>query len=142
MNEVRLKPFRVSTAWTIKWNKFMDLEPDNDLPIDDVWINFEEDISYFICDDYFIDLGFYGNYLEGRKGTFKLYVAKGNFTEGKLYEYFSSRSTEEIAIKIEDYMALISNGKIKKIKGLKYGTDTDISDRIYSAIDSSNIKIR
>lgn len=91
------KQLNIPKDWKINWNHFIDLNPDNNLPIDEVWICFKEDTAYFTNGNYFIDLGFYGGeYLLDRLGYFKVYIAEGDFHQGKLFETFVTRSTEEI----------------------------------------------
>jgi len=136
MEKINLKPLNVPSDWTIKWNHFVDLEPDNDSPIDDVWTHFDEDISFFTNGEYFIDLGFYGgSYLENRSGFFRLVVVEGDFHQGNLYENFICRSTDQIKNKIENYLTLISSGEIKTLKSLKFGKDTSINDYLFSAVE-------
>ncbi|MDO5769557.1 MAG: hypothetical protein Q4P13_08635 [Psychrobacter sp.] len=129
--EFNLKPLKIYGGWHIHFNHFSNLEPDNDYPKEDVCLCFTEDISYFTYGDerskkcgmpsYFIDLGFTeGLYLNGKKGFFQLVVAQGDFIKGIVYEYFISRSTDEIQDKINTYIQLISTGKITKYKGLTF----------------------
>ena len=33
-----LKPFRLKSNWTIKWNKLEDIEPDEIEPEDEAWL--------------------------------------------------------------------------------------------------------
>ncbi|BDD03736.1 hypothetical protein [Aureibacter tunicatorum] len=134
------KTINITEGWKEKWNHFVDLEPDNNLPIDDIWFHFDEDILFYTHDEYFIDLGFYGgDYSVNRCGFFALYVGKGDFGQGVLYEYFISRSSEEIKIKIELYMNLISSNKIEGLEGLKYGDDIDIHDYIFSSVEDLKV---
>ena len=92
--------------------------------------------------DYLIDLGFYGDYSNNRKGFFRLIVTKGDFSEGELFEKYISRSTEEIKKKLEFYFNFILSKKTESLSGLKYGEyeNQDEYD-IYSSIDKIGIKL-
>ena len=131
---IKIKKVNIPEGWKIHWNNFVNLEPDNSLPIDEVWTYFQEDISYFTLGRYFIDLGYYGGaYSQNRAVFFKLYVAEGDFDQGKLYECFISRSSEEIKKKIELYLELIANNMVQDLSYLKYGEKIAIGDYIFSA---------
>lgn len=137
ITEFELRALRIPTGWHIAWNNFYDIEPDNDLPIPDVFTYFLGDIAHFTFDDYFIDLEFYGSYFDDRKGVFVLCVAKGDFMEGVLYEYFVSRSAHKVIQKIELYMALIAFNKIKSYQGLYFDCDKGIkfNEFLFSVVD-------
>ena len=138
------KPLKIPSDWKVFKNHFLDLEPDNDLPIKQVWHYFDEDISLFEKGEFFIDLGFGGGaYLEDRSGFFKLIVAKGNFEDITYYESFFSRSTDDIKDKIEFYMKLISNGEIQNYEGLAPETDETLSVDfdLYSSIHQVKKKL-
>ena len=136
-----LKPLNIPADWTVKWNHFIDLEPDNKLSRKDVWIYFEEDLAYLFKDDYFIDLGFYGNYLENRAGFFGLKVISGQAGKGILYEQFISRSTDLIKDKIERYARWISSGEIANYQGLTFEKQEDLDNLFYSSVDGIHKKL-
>ena len=123
--------------WKVHWNRFVNLEPDNDLPIKQVFHYFDEDIIYATNKDYFIDLGYYCSYLENRRGFFRLNVGRGDFSKGVFYEIFFSRKTEEIRKKIELYLSIISTGEIMELTGFIH--DEDLSSRleydVFSAVN-------
>lgn len=120
----------------------MDLEPNNSYPIDEVWYYFQEDILQATYNDYLIDLGFYGDYSNNRKGFFKLIVTKGDFSEGELFEKYISRSTEEIKKKLEFYFNFILSNEIERVSGLKYGKNKNqLEYDIYSSINKIKIKL-
>ena len=133
----RHKKLLIPDCWTIKRNNFIDLEPDNNFEIDLVAENFVEDILQATFDDYIIDLGFYGNYNENKNGFFKVFVIKGDFLQGELFETFISRSIEDIAAKLNKYFDIISTHQLYNIIGYVYGQSTKNIDDIdiYSAID-------
>jgi hypothetical protein len=128
-------------GWSIECNNFMDIEPDNDWGIEEVGDIFTEDILHAKYNGYLIDLGFYGDYYENRTGFFRLYVIKGDFINGTLFESFISRSTNEIVIKIARYFDLIKGGFLGNVKGIEFGNNSNFPDdiHIYSAIDGISI---
>ncbi|CAM4154431.1 hypothetical protein FLJU110815_19645 [Flavobacterium jumunjinense] len=136
------KKINIQEDWKIYKNEFVDLEPNNSYPIDDIWHYFQEDILHANYKDFFIDLGFYGEYLDNRKGFFRLIVAKGGFGKGELYEKFLSRSTDEIKEKIEFYFNLILSKSVENISGLKYDNEEHVDEYdIYSAVNNIFIKL-
>jgi hypothetical protein len=136
------KALNIPKEWKIYKNDFMDLEPDNLHPIDEVWYYFQEDILQATYNEYLIDLGFYGDYLNNRKGFFRLIVTKGDFSEGELYEKYISRSTEEIKNKLEFYFNFILSKEIENLSGLKYDEyENEVQYDIYSSIDKIGIKL-
>ena len=134
----RNKELIIQDCWTVEQNNFIDLEPDNNFDIDLVAENFVEDILQATLNGYIIDLGFYGSYYENRNGFFKLLVIKGDFLQGELFETFISRSTDDIAAKLNKYFDIISTHQLDNIKGYIYGQSTKNIDDfdIYSAIDN------
>ncbi|MDI9310539.1 MAG: hypothetical protein QM535_10005 [Limnohabitans sp.] len=133
------KELNIPKEWKVYKNDFMDLEPNNSYPIDEVWYYFQEDILQATYNDYLIDLGFYGDYSNNRKGFFRLIVAKGDFNEGELFEKYISRSTEEIKNKLEFYFNFILGDEIESLSGLKYGEyENQVEYDIYSSIDKIN----
>lgn len=135
------KALNIPKEWKVYKNDFMDLEPNNSYPIDEVWHYFQEDILQATYNDYLIDLGFYGDYLNNRKGFFRLIVTKGDFSEGELYEKYVSRSTEEIKKKLEFYFNFILSNEIQSFSGLKYDEAHQFEYDIYSSIDKIKIKL-
>lgn len=137
-----LKELHIPKEWKIYKNDFINLEPTNNIDIDKVWDYFQEDLFQANFKDFFIDLGFYGTYLENRNGFFKLIIAKGDFGSGELYEKFISRSTDEIKEKIEFYSELITKEKINNYKGILYD-EISIENEFdfYSVITNTNIKL-
>jgi hypothetical protein len=131
------KKINIPEDWKIDKNEFVDLEPNNSYPIDGIWYYFQEDILHATYNEFFIDLGFYGDYLDNRKGFFRLVVAKGDFGKGELYEKFLTRSTEEIKEKLEFYFDLLLKENIENLSGLKYGEeDNKVEYDIYSTINN------
>lgn len=102
-----LKLLSIPDAWKVYKNDFTSLEPDNTYSIDDVFHYFTEDLFQAHYKEYCIDLGFYGQYLDNRKGNFKLIVLKGDFLDGEVLETFTSRKTDEIKEKLEYYFEMI-----------------------------------
>ena len=68
---------------------------------------------------------------------FKVFVIKGDFLQGELFETFISRSIEDIAAKLNKYFDIISTHQLDNIIGYVYGQSTKNIDDIdiYSAID-------
>ncbi len=137
------KSLDIPQGWKVTCNHFFDLEPDNNLPIDDVYDYFDEDILYANFGEYFIDLGYYGSYLKRRKGFFRMIVAKGSFGIGELFEHFISRSTDEIKAKLDYYFNTIPTGQLEKANGYLFGDEKGgIHDfAFYSAVQSESIKL-
>ncbi|ESU21383.1 hypothetical protein FCR2A7T_05560 [Flavobacterium cauense R2A-7] len=136
------KEVNIPKEWKVYKNNFIDLEPTNSNPIDDVWHYFQEDILQASYKDFFIDLGFYGEYLDNRKGFFKLVVAKGDFGKGELYEKYLSRSTEEVKEKLEFYFNLILSKSFENLSGLKYGEEENEEEYdVYSSINKTLRKL-
>jgi hypothetical protein len=142
-SKFRHKELLIQNCWTIKQNNFIDLEPDNKFDIGVVAHNFGEDILQATFNEYVIDLGFYGNYYDNRNGFFKLFVIKGDFLQGELFEAFISRSTEDIKHKLDIYFDIIPKNQLDNIKGYFFGQlAMDINDfDIYSAIDNIQRKL-
>lgn len=138
----KLKQLQIPESWTIVKNDFVDIEPDNSYPIDEVFYHFDEDILYATYTDYSIDLGFYGGYLNDRKGFFKIVVFKGDFNDGEFFEFFFSRSTDKIKDKLNFYFTAIPNGQLDNISGIKYDDNYDFNSfHIYSSIDNINYRL-
>ena len=139
----KLKELQIPDCWTIVKNDFVDLEPDNNYPIDQVFHQFYEDILNTTYKDYMIDLGFYGRYSDNdREGFFKIVVFKGDFNDGEFFEFFISRSTDKIKDKLNFYFDAIPTGKLDKIKGISYDDNYDFNSfHIYSAIDNINYRL-
>ncbi len=137
------KELKIPACWEVFNNNFLDIEPDNKYPIDEVFYHFDEDILWADYNGYFIDLGFYGSYLNDRNGFFKIIVAKGDFQNGELYEIFISRSTGDIKEKLNYYFDAIPKGFLDKINGFKFEDDIAfIADfDIYSAVDNISKKL-
>ncbi len=137
--EIPIKPINMPKEWKINWHHLVDLEPDNDLPIEGVFMHFDEDISYLTYQDYIIDIGFYGGYNENnRKGNFGVFIAKGDFSDGLLYANITTRSVDEVVKAVETYAQLIANGEIEQLTPLPFN-DSDYPDE-YSALDLKNAK--
>lgn len=130
------KQLDIPDSWKILKNDFLNLEPDNNYPIDDVFYHFDEDILNVTYKDFSVDLGFYGGYLNDRNGFFKIVVFKGDFNDGEFFEFFISRSTDEIRDKLNSYFKAIPAGQLDKIAGVKYDDNYDHSSiHIYSSLD-------
>jgi len=141
--EFKYQQLKIDSRWKIVKNEFIDLEPDNDYPIDEVFFYFDEDILQATFDDYLVDLGFYGGYLQNERcGFFKIVVLKGNFLEGELLESFISRSTEIIREKLNFYFEGIPNGLLSNIKGIKIENGNGFKARhIYSAVEKISYRL-
>ena len=136
-----LKKLIIPKDWKTCKNDFLDLEPDNELPISEVNIYFDEDILLLTQGEYFIDLGFYGgNYSIDRSGFFRLIVAKGDFGKGYLYENFITRSTNEVKTRVELYASLISNRNIFSLQNIMYGSEIDINYYLYSSYHGLKVR--
>jgi hypothetical protein len=136
------KQLDIPDSWTIHKNDFLDLEPDNSFPIDEVFHHFDEDILNATYKDYCIDLGFLGSYLNDRKGFFKIVVFKGGFHNAEFFELFISRSTDEIRDKLNLYFKAIPTGQLDNIKGFKYDDNFDHSTfYVYSALDKTDHRL-
>jgi hypothetical protein len=136
------KEINIPKEWKVYKNDFIDLEPNNSNPIDYIWYYFQEDILQAHYKDFFIDLGFYGEYLDNRKGFFRLVVAKEDFAKGELYEKYLSRSTDEIKEKLEFYFNLILSENFENLSGLKYGEEEHEEHYdIYSVVNNTFMKL-
>jgi len=137
------KQLTIDSRWKVVKNEFIDLEPDIDYSIDEIFYYFDEDILQATFNDYCIDLGFYGGYLDNdRCGFFKIVVLKGDFNEGELFESYVSRSTNEIRDKLNFYFNGIPNGLLDNVKGLTCDDNYDFSSfHIYSAIDNISYRL-
>ncbi len=136
------KQLEIPDCWKVIKNHFMDLEPDNTHPIDDVFFVFDEDILYATYKDYSIDLGFYGGYTNDRAGFFKVVIFKGDFNYGEYFEFFISRSTDEIKNKLNFYFKSIPEGKLDNLTGLIYDDDYDFrSFHVYSTIENISYRL-
>lgn len=140
---IQLKKLSIPSSWAVLVNRFVDLEPDNNYPVETVYDLFDENLLHAHFEDYFIDLGYYGGYSPNRDGFFRLYIAKGNFLVGELFESFSSRSTDAITAKLDYYFNNIPAGALNSIRGHTYDEDTgDIEEfSFYSAVTSEAIKL-
>ena len=138
------KALTIPNCWTINRNNFVNLEPDNHFDIDLVAHNFVEDVFQATWNKYIIDLGFYGNYDDNRKGFFKLYVIKGDFLQGTLYETFISRSTNDIKNRLDMYLDIIPKNLLENVQGFTYGDLTEnslIDFHVYSAINNVQLNL-
>lgn len=139
----QLKKLLIPEQWKVVKNDFVDLEPDNNYPIDQVFYHFDEDILIITLNDWLIDLGFYGGYsANNRRGFFKIVVYKGDFHDGEFYEFFISRSTNKIKDKLNFYLTIIPSGQLDNIRGLKYDDNYDHNSlHIYSAINNIDYRL-
>ena len=137
------KKFLIPEQWKVVKNDFVDLEPDNNFAIDQVFYHFDEDILNVTYKDWCIDLGFYGGYLDNnRRGFFKIVVFKGDFNDGEFFEFFISRSSEKIKDKLSSYLTSIPSGQLDSINGLKYDDNYDFKTfHIFSSIDNINYRL-
>lgn len=138
-----LKKLLIPEQWKVVKNDFVDLEPDNNFPIDQVFYHFDEDLLNVTYKDWYIDLGFYGGYLDNnRSGYFAINVFKGDFNDGEFFLFFISRSTDEIKDKLNLYLKAIPNGQLDKVSGIKYDDNYDRSSfHIYSAIENIDYRL-
>ena len=109
LNSFKHKEINFPKGWIISKNEFVDLEPDNDFPIEDISIFFIEDILQANFNEFTLDLGFYGDYTTERTGIFKLVLIKGDFINGEIVDSLISRSTNEIKNKINFFFNYISD---------------------------------
>jgi hypothetical protein len=137
------KKLTIPEQWKVIMNNFVDLEPDNSYPIDEVFGHFDEDILMASYKDWFIDLGFYGGYLtNNRSGWFKIEISRGDWGEKEFFEHFISRSTEKIKDKLNLYFVAIPNGQLDSMKGISYDQSyASDSHHIYSAMDKVDYRI-
>jgi hypothetical protein len=141
--EFQLKKLTIPEQWKVIMNNFVDLEPDNNYPINQVFGYFDEDILIASYKDWFIDLGFYGGYLaNNRSGWFKIEIFRGDFDNAEYFEHFISRSTDQIKDKLNLYFIAIPNGQLDNVRGIRYDENYDFNTHhIYSAIDNIDYKI-
>ncbi|HNF49496.1 MAG TPA: hypothetical protein PKG56_04675 [Chitinophagaceae bacterium] len=139
----QLKKLIIPEQWKVVKNDFVDLEPDNSYPIDQVFYHFDEDILNVTYNDWCIDLGFYGGYLDNnRSGFFKIVVFKGDFNDGEFFEFFISRSTDKIVDKLNSYLKIIPTGQLENLSGVKYDDEYDFDTfHIYSAIENIDYRL-
>lgn len=137
------KKLLIPEKWKVVKNDFIDLEPDNSYPIDQVFYHFDEDILNLTFKDWCIDLGFYGGYLENdRYGFFKIVVVKGDFNDGEFFEIFISRSTDIIRDQVIFYLNNIPNGLLDNLIGIKYDDNYDFNTlHIFSAINKIDYRL-
>lgn len=137
------KQLKIPDGWTVIKNEFVDLEPDNNYPVDEVFYHFDEDILYATYGDYSVDLGFYGGYLENnRSGFFKVVVFRGDFNDGEFFECFISRSTDKIQDKLNSYFKAIPEGQLDNLFGVKYDDNYDHRNfHIYSVTDKVDFRL-
>lgn len=114
MNELResrqnLQPLKIPGGWTVDFNKFENIEPEELSEQDEKWLySFNEDILYMYSDvkqtenqRLSIDLGWYP---DGEpNGHFKLQAILNEKWEKPLLE-FSSRSKDEIVKTLEKWL--------------------------------------
>ncbi len=109
-----LKPFRLDSNWTVKWNKLKDIEPDNIEQEDEAWLyTFVEDMTYLVKEDTYkenkkiithtlaIDLGWYPD--GDIKGNYRLIAILDNDWSNPILE-LKTRSTQEVADTIEQWV--------------------------------------
>ncbi len=109
-----LKPFRLDSNWTVKWNKLKDIEPDNIEHEDEAWLyTFVEDMTYLVREDTYkenkkiithtlaIDLGWYPD--GDMKGNYRLIAILDNDWSNPILE-LKTRSTQEVADTIEQWV--------------------------------------
>ncbi|MCI9052710.1 MAG: hypothetical protein HFI05_12465 [Lachnospiraceae bacterium] len=108
-----LKPFRLKSNWTIKWNKLEDIEPDEIEPEDEAWLYiFVQDMTYLVTEYTYkenkkvithtlaIDLGWYP---EGDvKGHYYLIAILDDDWNNPILE-LKTRNTQEVADTIEQW---------------------------------------
>ncbi|MDR6225476.1 hypothetical protein [Desmospora profundinema] len=107
---IRLQPLRIYPGWTIKYNKFMDLDPQTVGP-DDAWFYvFTQDLLQMEQGNILLDLSWYP---EGDpNGRYGLELIKNDDWEAPLVDY-SSRKKEEIAHYIEKWTWEVDQGRFR-----------------------------
>ena len=131
-------PLNLPHGWQTHWHHLTALPPDNDYPPDEVFFHFDEDLTYLTYQDYFIDAGFYGNYLSGRRGNFGLVVARGDFLGGSVLENFCTRDPQEVARRIAFYAQAIADGTIGGQDGIPFTAENEMPD--YSVYDQRRVQ--
>jgi len=139
----QLKKLLIPEQWKVVKNDFVDLEPDNNYPIDQVFYHFDEDILNVTYKDWDIDLGFYGGYSgNDRRGYFMINVYKGDFYDGEFFLFFISRSTDAIRDKLEQYLTAIPDGQLDNVTGVKYDEKYDHNSfHIFSALENIDYRL-
>ena len=100
-NYKKLQPLRISSNWSIEFNKFLNINPKKILKKNKLWkYYFTEDILLLKNQNknLLIDLGWYPS--SNPKGKFILLVIKNNNWEKPILK-FSSRNKNKIVKKIE-----------------------------------------
>ena len=60
LGKYELQSLKITDGWKVLWNHFMATDPQKLTEDDFAWINFSEDMATFTCEEYDIDLGWYG----------------------------------------------------------------------------------
>ncbi|MGB0429896.1 MAG: hypothetical protein ACPGLV_05445 [Bacteroidia bacterium] len=142
LRSAKKKNITIGEQWRVLKHEFVNLEPDNNYPKNEVFHHFDEDILCVRYQDYMIDLGFYGDYLTNRSGVFKLIVSKGDFYKGEEFEIFISRSTDEIKAKLDFYLKHIPLGILDNVTGLVRDANYSYENfHVYSALNNISYRI-
>lgn len=124
MKKIHKLKFRYTEGWVVAQDKFYNIEPKNSLPTGKVAGYFHEHLFQGLYGDFVIDVGFHGTYHLDRTGHFTVYLLKGDFCTGELFEKYVFDKTADTATCVQLLIDKVSQGLYKKTKGLKFADDT------------------
>jgi len=110
--EYKKQELEVPDGWVVIWNEFYDIDPLDDIPEDDKYMNLYivEDLFYFRKEQFHLDLGWYGsdNLNEPFTG-FMLVLFRGkDFHNCELLELVRTKSKSEIIFWINKFFELVN----------------------------------
>lgn len=97
----------VPNDWFVVKNHFNEEGLPNVLLGEDILLLKKEGVN--------LDLGWYG----GDEGCFRLYLFKGNWLEGELFEKYSSRAKRDIRLRIEEIFKSFERGAFLGVEGIR-----------------------
>ena len=103
IEDIPLQPLRISEGWTVKHNRFYELEPKGELKIagvtnDDGWLLFDQDLLQMEHSKrkVFLDLGWYPD--EDPNGRFRVALIRDDDWENPLLRYETKDKTEIVEV--------------------------------------------
>jgi hypothetical protein len=115
----------IPKGWEVNLHNFFEVDPRFPYPQEVI----ADHLSQYLfqatstCGKYTIDVGFYGEYDLTRKGTFTVYLIRGDFHKGELLEKYRFEQHQPVVECVNKLMNLVVNGAYEKLDGLSYSQD-------------------
>ncbi len=115
IDDIALQPLRITDGWTVKHNRFYELEPKGELIIEGVtnndgWLLFDQDLLQMEHGKrkVFLDLGWYPD--ENPNGNFRVVLIRESDWENPLFRH-ESKDKDEIVEVINNILTNVTSDR-------------------------------